>query len=828
MGVEVNESTSSMTDRTRPTSRKRKKTVRRAKKTAEPPATSPGPVPAKRDTGRATEATQVDIAEVSGGPPPSGSGDSVKAKKSDRRRPKRTKKTPRRKRGSGKSAASGNVAESAPATEQPQPPRDSAPPATGTERTREPETHGSGSRGDEAQDGDQARDVRQKRRAPRSRKRKSARSGSRQSRSESTETDTLSPTSVETDSTEPGFLEETVVDEADSRRRDASDAERRAGPAPTAASEVEGASTDSGTSRVADHPKKSGRGRRAKSQRKDTTTRAPAGDKSTKRHREETDQAPADEDDDESATPGSGSREMLINVSAGDECRIAILHEGRLEELFIERSSTQSHVGNIYKARITNVEPSIQAAFIDFGLPQNGFLHISDVQPQYFPDHKGEIEEVGRKIPRHNRPPIQRCFRRGQEVIVQVTKEGVGTKGPTLTTYLSLPGRFLVMMPGMHRHGVSRKIEDDSDRRSMRDMLDQLELPSDMGFIMRTAGLGRTKRELQRDLQYLTRLWKAVSERVKQSTSPAELYQESDLVTRTIRDVYTADFKRLVVDDADTAKTAREFLQIAMPRSKAPVDLYTDREPLFHRYRIEEEIEKINMRHVPLPSGGSLVIDSTEALVAIDVNSGRFRTIDDAEETAFRINIEAAEEIARQLRLRDLGGLIVCDFIDMRLDRHQRAVERALRDAVKKHKERARITKMSAFGLIEMTRQRQGPSLKRNIYFDCPHCQGTGQVKMPDSVILDVMRIIQLAAHRDTVQRVIVTVSNDVAYRILNNKRNILNQIETETGKEIVVRGNAQFVSDQVECICEDTRGRPVNVLPANAKPDIPQKKHRR
>jgi ribonuclease E len=507
---------------------------------------------------------------------------------------------------------------------------------------------------------------------------------------------------------------------------------------------------------------------------------------------------------------------MLINVSAGDECRVAILHEGRLEELFIERSSTQSHVGNIYKARVTNVEPSIQAAFIDFGLPQNGFLHISDVQPQYFPDYKGEIEEVGRKIPRHNRPPIQRCFRRGQELIVQVTKEGVGTKGPTLTTYLSIPGRFLVMMPGMHRHGVSRKIEDDADRRAMRELLDQLDLPSDMGFIMRTAGLGRTKRELQRDLQYLTRLWKAVTERIKRLNAPAGLYRESDLVIRTIRDVYTADFRRLVVDDAKTAKTAREFLQIAMPRSKATVELYTDREPLFHRYGIEDEIEKINMRHVPLPSGGSLVIESTEALVAIDVNSGRFRTTDDAEATAFKINIEAAEEIARQLRLRDLGGLIVCDFIDMRLDRHRRTVERALREALKVHKERARIIKMSAFGLIEMTRQRRGPSLKRNIYADCPHCQGTGQVKMPDSVILDVMRIIQLAAHRDTVQRVMVTVANDVAYRILNSKRNVINQIETETGKEIRIRGNAQFVSDQVECICEDARGRAVSVVPGN------------
>lgn len=512
--------------------------------------------------------------------------------------------------------------------------------------------------------------------------------------------------------------------------------------------------------------------------------------------------------------PGQSLRELLINISAGDECRIAVMQDGRLEELFIERAASQSHVGNIYKGRVTNIEPSIQAAFVDFGLQQNGFLHISDVQPQYFPDHKGASEEVGRKIPRMHRPPIQNCFRRGQEVIVQVTKEGVGTKGPTLTTYLSIPGRYLVMMPGMSRHGVSRKIEDDVERRTMRDLLKELNLPSGMGFILRTAGMGRTKREVQRDLNYLTRLWKIVADRIKSQPAPAELYQESDLVTRTIRDVYTTDFHRIVVDSAETAQKIRDFLEIALPRTKVAIDLYAEREPLFHRFRLEEEIERINMRHVPLPSGGSLVIDSTEALVAIDVNSGRSRVSDDAEEMAYRINMEAAEEIARQLRLRDLGGLIICDFIDMRADRHKRGVERCLKDALKKHKERARILRMSAFGLIEMTRQRQGPSMKRNLFFDCPHCKGSGLVKMPDSVILDVMRIIQLAVNHNLVQRMTVTVSSQVAYQILNHRRAALAAIEAETDKQIVVRGDPAFTSDQVEYSCEDSRGQPVNVLP--------------
>ncbi len=521
--------------------------------------------------------------------------------------------------------------------------------------------------------------------------------------------------------------------------------------------------------------------------------------------------------------PGAG-RTMLINVSAGDECRIAVVHEHKLEELFIERTSLQSHVGNIYKGRVTNVEPSIQAVFVDFGLPKNGFLHISDVQPQYFPNHKGEPEDVGRKIPRHNRPPVQNCFRRGQEVIVQITKEGVGTKGPTLTTYLSIPGRFLVMMPGMSRHGVSRKIEDEAERRKMRELLGELKLPGGMGFILRTAGLGQTKRELQRDLNYLLRLWKTVVQRIKSQPAPAELYEESDLVTRTIRDVYTAEFDRIVTDDVEAARRAREFLQIAMPRSKAVVELYSQREPLFHRFKIEEEIEKINMRHVPLPSGGSLVIDSTEALVAIDVNSGRFRASEDAEETAFHTDMEAAEEIARQLRLRDLGGLIVCDFIDLRLDRHKRAVEKALRDALKEHKERARILRMSAFGLIEMTRQRQGPSIKRNIYFECEHCKGSGLVKMPESVALDVMRIIQLAAHHEKVQRVTVTIASEVAFQILNRKRAVLGQIEAETGKEVIIRGDASFTSDQIKYVCEDARGQAIPVGPAqdNAEPAAP------
>lgn len=533
---------------------------------------------------------------------------------------------------------------------------------------------------------------------------------------------------------------------------------------------------------------------------------------------EDDDLSTFDQDDrEEKPRPSGKGRIMLINVSGGDECRIAVIAQKRLEELFLERASSQSHVGNIYKGRVVNVEPGIQAAFVDFGLHKNGFLHISDVQPQYFPRYGGDLEEVGRKIPRRDRPTIQDCFRRGQEVIVQVIKEGVGTKGPTLTTYLSIPGRFLVMMPGMAGTGVSRKIEDDAERQSMRQLLDQLKLPPDIGFIMRTAGSGQSKRDLQRDLNYLLRLWRNVITRVKSEPAPAELYQESDLITRTIRDLYTPDFDRIIIDDAESAERAREFLQIAVPRSKVIVELYSDREPLFHRFNVEAEIERINLRAVPLPSGGSLVIDSTEAMVAIDVNSGRFRAAADAEELAYRTNMEAADEIARQLRLRDLGGLIVCDFIDMRFDRHKRAVERQLRDALKEHKERARILRMSAFGLIEMTRQRRGPAVNRSSYFECLHCKGTGLVKLPESVVLDVIRTIQLATNRDPVRTITVTVSPDVAYQILNRKRSLLGQIESDTGKEIMIRGEPGFTSDQVSYVLHDAQGHPIPFPAADA-----------
>ncbi|MCE9589160.1 MAG: Rne/Rng family ribonuclease [Planctomycetes bacterium] len=499
-------------------------------------------------------------------------------------------------------------------------------------------------------------------------------------------------------------------------------------------------------------------------------------------------------------------RQMIINYVPGEECRIAITEDGRLEEFYQERASAESHVGNIYKGRITNVEPSIQAAFVDFGLERNGFLHISDLHPKYFTgDAKEETEQVGLKTPRRDRPPIQRCLRRGQEILVQVLKEGIGTKGPTLTSYLSIPGRFLVMMPDMERLGVSRKVEDDDARREMRAILNELKPPEGFGFIIRTAGIGRTKLELKRDLAYLQRLWKTIDKRMSE-TRIGELFAESDLVIRTIRDVYSSDIDRVIIDDASAARRAQDFLSISNPRSGSNVMVYRDAMPIFHRYDIERQIETINARTVPLPSGGSLVIDSTEALVAIDVNSGKSRESRDAETTAWKTNVEAVEEICRQLRLRDLGGVVVLDLIDMRDLKHRRDIEGRMRDHLKRDRARTRFSMISQFGIIEMTRQRMRPSLKKSLYMDCRSCHGQGEVKSPESVVLDVMRRLAMVLHRSVVTRVELIVSPDVAFQLLNLRRSALVAIEQEYGKGVLVRVNGEHGLDYVSIVAFDAR----------------------
>jgi ribonuclease E len=417
------------------------------------------------------------------------------------------------------------------------------------------------------------------------------------------------------------------------------------------------------------------------------------------------------------------------------------------------------------------------------------------------------------------KPLIQDIFRRGQEVLVQVIKEGIGTKGPTLSTYISIPGRYLVVMPHLNRVGVSRKIEDDEQRRRLREIFNELKPPRGLGFIMRTAAIDKNKKELQRDLSYLSRIWQVVVRRIRKLKAPAEIYQESDMITRTIRDTFTADIDSITVDEPAAFEHAKEFLEIVMPRFSDRIHLYDGKDPLFHRNGLEDEIARIQMRKIPLPHGGSIVIEQTEALVAIDVNSGNFRADNNAEETAFQMNLHAAKEIARQLRLRDLGGVIVNDFIDMRDEKHRRSVEKAMRDAVKRDRARTKILKISPFGLIEMTRQRIRPSLKRSVYQDCPYCKGMAQVKTCESMSIEVMRMLQLAAHRDHVHKVEVRVAEDVADYLLNRKRSEISRLEGSGDISVSIKGAAGRPPELLEFICLDNNGNEVKVFPTSEPP---------
>ena len=493
------------------------------------------------------------------------------------------------------------------------------------------------------------------------------------------------------------------------------------------------------------------------------------------------------------------SKEMLINVAEGEECRIAVVEDGRLQELYMERTSAASHVGNIYKGRVTNVEASIQAAFVDFGVGRNGFLHVSDLLPTYFGERGDDVEEyVGKKMARRDRPPIQRCLRRGDEIVVQVIKEGIGTKGPTLSSYLSISGKMLVMMPGVAGRGVSKKIEDEDERRRLKRILTDLRPPEDCGFILRTEAVDKEHEDIERDLTYLARLWDQIKRRRDGGPTPVELYTEGDLVTRTVRDVFSADVDRVIVDHPDVADRVRDVIRISTPKAADVVQAYDEAVPLFSRYGIEHEIEQMYSRHVPLPSGGSLVIDSTEAVVTIDVNSGKFRDHSDAEMTAFKTDMEAAAEIPRQLKLRDLGGVVICDFIDLRYERHRRELEETLFDNFKRDRAKTKVLRMSEFGIIELTRQRMRPSLERSIYFDCPHCKGAGLVKTPESMSLDLMRRLAIAVADLKVARAELNVCADVAFHMLNKKRGALADLEHDSGKPIVIKVDPKLGLDEM------------------------------
>ncbi|HBO2917865.1 TPA: ribonuclease E [Pseudomonas aeruginosa] len=468
-------------------------------------------------------------------------------------------------------------------------------------------------------------------------------------------------------------------------------------------------------------------------------------------------------------------KRMLINATQPEELRVALVDGQRLFDLDIESGAREQKKANIYKGRITRVEPSLEAAFVDFGAERHGFLPLKEISREYF-----------KKSP-EGRINIKEVLSEGQEVIVQVEKEELGNKGAALTTFISLAGRYLVLMPNNPRAGgISRRIEGE-ERNELREALNGLNAPADMGLIVRTAGLGRSTEELQWDLDYLLQLWSAIKEASGERGAPFLIYQESNVIIRAIRDYLRQDIGEVLIDSIDAQEEALNFIRQVMPQYASKVKLYQDSVPLFNRFQIESQIETAFQREVKLPSGGSIVIDPTEALVSIDINSARATKGGDIEETALQTNLEAAEEIARQLRLRDIGGLIVIDFIDMTPAKNQRAVEERVREALEADRARVQVGRISRFGLLEMSRQRLRPSLGETSGIVCPRCNGQGIIRDVESLSLAILRLIEEEALKDRTAEVRARVPFQVAAFLLNEKRNAITKIELRTRARIFI-----------------------------------------
>lgn len=485
-------------------------------------------------------------------------------------------------------------------------------------------------------------------------------------------------------------------------------------------------------------------------------------------------------------------KRMLINATQPEELRVAMVDGQKLYDLDIESRSREQKKANIYKGRITRVEQSLEAAFVDFGSERHGFLPLKEIARNYF--RNPDVQEG-------NRQSIRELVPEGIEIIVQVEKEERGTKGAALTTYISLAGRFLVLMPNNPRAGgVSRRI-DGEDRAELREALSQLDLPEGMGVIIRTAGVGRNTEELQWDLDYLVRLWESIDQASKEKKAPVLVYQESNAIIRALRDGLRADIGEVLVDDESTFAQAKEFMEQVMPQNLPKLKLYDESVPLFSRFQIESQIESAFRREVRLPSGGALVIDHTEALVSIDINSARATKGADIEETALNTNLEAADEVARQLRLRDLGGLIVIDFIDMEPSRNQRAVEDRLHDALEQDRARVQIGRISRFGLLEMSRQRLRPSLGEQSHIACPRCEGQGSIRGVESLALSVLRLVEEEALKDRTGRVYAQVPVEVATFLVNEKRKAIASIEAEHEVGIIILANPHIDTPHFEIV---------------------------
>ena len=481
---------------------------------------------------------------------------------------------------------------------------------------------------------------------------------------------------------------------------------------------------------------------------------------------------------------------MLINATQEEELRVALVDGQRLYDLDIESPAREQKKSNIYKGRITRVEPSLEAAFVDYGAERHGFLPLKEIARSYF-------RPEARNAP--GRVNIKDAVREGQELVVQIEKEERGNKGAALTTFISLAGRYLVLMPNNPRAGgVSRRIEGE-DRNEIREAMAALEIPEGMGLIVRTAGVGKSIEELQWDLDYLLHLWSSIEQASKERTAPFLIYQESNVIIRALRDYLRSDIGEVLIDGEATYEEARSFMQQVMPHNLHKLKFYQDHVPLFTRFQIESQIESAFAREVTLPSGGSVVIDPTEALVSIDINSARATKGADIEETALQTNLEAADEIARQLRLRDIGGLIVIDFIDMSHTRHQREVEGRLREALKPDRARVQVGRISRFGLLEMSRQRLRPSLRESSQIVCPRCSGQGSIRGVESLALAILRMFAEEAMKERTARVVAHVPVEVGTFLINEKRADLAEIEKRHGVDLIILPSAVLETPQYE-----------------------------
>ncbi|MDD2897422.1 MAG: Rne/Rng family ribonuclease [Desulfuromonadaceae bacterium] len=488
------------------------------------------------------------------------------------------------------------------------------------------------------------------------------------------------------------------------------------------------------------------------------------------------------------------SKKMLINVMHPEETRVAIVHDGRLMELNIEISGKEQIKGNIYKGVVLRVEPGLQAAFVDIGRAKPGFLQIGELHPDYW-EWRDDIPEEQRK----RRPRIQEVLRRGQELVVQIEKDERDNKGSALTSYLSLPGRYMVIMPGSDSTGISRKVEQEGARKKLKEIVAEMNIPEGTGYIIRTEAVGRAPEELQKDFSNLVDLYESIKKKATEISGAGEIYRDSGLIIRTIRDYFSDDIDEVLVDSKDAYREAKEFFRDTMPSCEKRVKLHKEKRPIFSRFQLEEQIDQIYEKRVPLPSGGSIIIEPTEALVSIDVNSGKSSGERGIEDTAFKANMEAAEEVARQLRLRDLGGLIVIDFIDMRENKHNADVEKTLKNALKMDKARVNVGRISQFGIMEMSRQRIAKTLNDAIHFECPHCEGRGKVKSVEAMAVSFLRKVHAAAAKGIVAEVRGGLPLEVAYYLLNRKKRELTQIENDYEIEVTVKGKTSFLLNQME-----------------------------